>query len=84
MCKKSLGILEGFIEWNPEWNGRGSWVENSPADGGGAGRGNDVKLVEVTQLLVVTEKPKEAEIQKLLEIFEIFVVLFHERTSTKL
>lgn len=51
---------------------------------GRAGRGDDVKLVEVTQLLVVTEKPKEAEIQKLLEIFEIFVVLFHERTSTKL
>lgn len=46
--------------------------------------GGGVKLAEVTQLLVVTEKPKEAEIQELLESCEIFVVLFHERTSRKL
>ena len=42
------------------------------------------KLVEVTQLLSVDAKPKEKEMEELLEIYEIFVVLFLKRTHTKL
>lgn len=42
------------------------------------------KLVEVIQLLSVDEKPKEKEMEELLEIYEIFIVLFLKRTHTKL
>lgn len=46
--------------------------------------GCNVKLVEVTQLLLVDEKPKEKEMEELLEIYEIFVVLFLKRTHATL
>lgn len=42
------------------------------------------KLVEVIQLLSVDKKPKEKEMEELLEIYEIFIVLFLKRTHTKL
>lgn len=42
------------------------------------------KLVEVIQLLSVDEKPKEKEMEELLEIYDILVVLFLKRTHTKL
>ena len=42
------------------------------------------KLVEVIQLLSVDEKPKEKEMEELLEIYDILVVLFLKRTHTQL
>lgn len=66
-----------FIEWNLEWPSKGSWVEDSSADR------DNAKLTEVTQLLSVNEKPKEKQTEELLEIYDIFVVLFLERTHAK-
>lgn len=56
----------------------GTWVESSSAD-----RGN-IKLVEVTQPLLVNEKSQGKEMEELLEIYEKFVVFFLLRTHTKL
>lgn len=59
-------------------NGMVKGVENNSAD-----RDNG-KLVEVVQFLSVDAKPKEKEIKELLEVYEIFVVLFLKITHMQL
>ena len=59
-------------------NGMVKGVENNSAD-----RDNG-KLVEVVQFLPVDAKPKEKEINELLEVYEIFVVLFLKITHMQL
>ena len=59
-------------------NGMVKGVENNSADK------DNGKLVEVVQFLSVDAKPKEKEIKELLEVYEIFVVLFLKITHMKL
>ena len=59
-------------------NGMVKGVENNSADK------DNGKLVEVAQFLSVDAKPKEKEIKELLEVYEIFVVLFLKITHMKL
>lgn len=59
-------------------NGMVKGVENNSADI------DNGKLVEVIQFLSVDAKPKEKEIKELLEVYEIFVVLFLKITHMKL
>ena len=73
---KSLGILSSWL--SEILNGMVKGVENNSAD-----RDNG-KLVEVVQFLSVDAKPKEKEIKELLEVYEIFVVLFLKITHMQL
>ena len=73
---KSLGILSSLL--SEILNGMVKGVENNSAD-----RDNG-KLVEVVQFLSVDAKPKEKEIKELLEVYEIFVVLFLKITHMQL
>ena len=73
---KSLGILSSLL--SEILNGMVKGVENNSAD-----RDNG-KLVEVMQFLSVDAKPKEKEIKELLEVYEIFVVLFLKITHMQL
>ena len=75
---KSLGILSSLL--SEILNGMVKGVELRVV----LLTGVNGKLVEVTQLLSVDAKPKEKEMEELLEIYEIFVVLFLKRTHTKL
>lgn len=73
---ESLGILSSLL--NEILNGMVKGVENNSADK------DNGKLVEVVQFLSVDAKPKEKEIKELLEVYEIFVVLFLKITHMKL
>ena len=73
---KSLGLLSSLL--SEILNGMVKGVENNSAD-----RDNG-KLVEVVQFLPVDAKPKEKEIKELLEVYEIFVVLFLKITHMQL
>lgn len=75
---KSLGILSSLL--SEILNGMVKGVELRVA----LLTGVNGKLVEVIQLLSVDKKPKEKEMEELLEIYEIFIVLFLKRTHTKL